>query len=86
MSRRKPISCCPYCGSKEGIFTKTTMVNVPYYIGFGGEEQFNGEMYDNAEAHRNGLIAYCQNCERPICRMSTLEKQWEAKEGGQHGD
>lgn len=80
MSRRKPITCCPHCGSTDGILTKTTLVNIPYYIGFDGEEQFNGEMYDNAEGREGGCVAYCQNCGKVICRVSTLEKQWEADE------
>ncbi len=76
----KIITCCPHCGSDEGVYTKTTYVNVPYCIGFDGETQPNGEMYDNAERVKGGTMAYCQHCGRPICRMSTLEKQWEAAE------
>lgn len=81
MSRRKPITCCPHCGSAQGVFTKTTYVNVPYCIGFDGEEQYNGEMYDNAERHDGGKIVYCQSCGKPICRLSTLEKQWDGRPG-----
>lgn len=77
MSKRKPITCCPHCGSTEGIYTKNTLVNVPYYIKFDGTDEFNGEMYDNAETLRGGELAYCQNCDKVICRMSTLRKQWE---------
>lgn len=77
MSRGKPITCCPHCGSTDGIFTKTTLVNVPYRLGFSGEEQYNGEMYDQAEETKGGRIAYCQSCGRAICRLNTLEKQWE---------
>lgn len=77
MSSRKPIMRCPHCGSTEGIFTKTTLVNIPFYVGFDGSEQFNGEMYDNAEGRRGGELAYCQNCEKVVCRMSTLRKQWD---------
>ena len=76
---KKRIVCCPHCGSTEGIYTKTTYVNVPWCCGFDGEEGYNGEMYDNAERIDGGKIAYCQECDRPICRLSTLMKQWEAE-------
>ncbi|OUQ76387.1 hypothetical protein B5E43_11735 [Flavonifractor sp. An100] len=79
MSRRKPITCCPHCGSKQGVFTKTTYVNVPYCIGFDGEEQYNGEMYDNAERHDGGMMAYCQSCGKPVCRLTTMQKQWRGR-------
>lgn len=77
MAKRKSITCCPHCGSDEGIFTKITLYRVPWRCGFGGEEQENGEMYDSAEDLRGGEMAYCQNCGKVICRMSTLRKQWE---------
>lgn len=76
MSRRGPITCCPHCGSELGIFTKSTYVNIPYCMGFSGEEQYNGGMYDGVEKITGGAIAYCQSCGRQICRMSTIEKQW----------
>lgn len=76
MAKRKPITCCPHCGSTEGIYTKTTLYNIPWCCGFGGEEQENGEMYDNAERQSGGDTVYCQNCDKIICRMSTLKKQW----------
>lgn len=80
---KAPITRCPHCGSSEGIYTKTTLIRVPYLMGFDGKPQFNGEMYDNAENQAGGMTAYCQSCERVICRISTLVKQWEAgrKEG-----
>lgn len=77
MSRRGPITCCPHCGSTMGIFTKMTYINVPYCVGFDGEEQYNGEMYDNAEKFKGGAMAYCQSCGKPVCRTSTLQKQWD---------
>lgn len=75
---KRPITCCPYCGSTKGVYTRTTLINVPYCIGFDGGKQYNGEMYDNAEGQKGGAIAYCQDCGKIVCRMSTLEKQWDA--------
>lgn len=77
MAIKKPITCCPHCGSDSGIYTLTTYVGVPYNRGFDGSEQDNGEMYDNVTEFRGGKIAYCQECHKAVCRMSTLEKQWE---------
>lgn len=73
---KKPITCCPHCGSDEGVYTKTTLVNVPFLIGFMGEEHDNGEMYDNAELITGGGLVYCQSCNKVICRTSTIKSQW----------
>ena len=73
---KKPITCCPHCGSTLGIYTMTDYLRVPYNVGFDGGEQDNGEMYDNATL-RGGLLAYCQSCGKLICRLSTLQRQWE---------
>ncbi len=75
MPRRKN-SCCPHCGGNTGVYTKTTYVNVPYALGWDGEAQDNSEMYDNAEDYRGGRTAYCQDCHKAVCRISSLEKQW----------
>lgn len=80
MAKNYPITCCPHCGSDDGIYTLTTYVDVPYMRGFDGEAQDNSEMYDNVRTIKGGKIAYCQNCYKAICRLSTLEKQW-GKEG-----
>ena len=79
MSNRTPITCWPHCGRTEGIFTKTTLYRIPWRCGFNMEEQENGEMYDNAEGQSGGDMAYCQNCRKVICRMSTLRKQWKER-------
>lgn len=73
---RKPITRCPHCGSDEGVYMKSTYVNVPFRIGFMGEEQDNGEMYDNTEKITGGELVYCQSCDKIICRTSTMRKQW----------
>lgn len=74
---KKPITCCPHCGSTEGVVFKTSYIRVPYYRGFDGKEQYNGEMYDSAERIDGGAVAYCQSCGKVICRTSTLKKQWD---------
>lgn len=76
MKKRNVITCCPHCGSTEGIYMKCDYIGVKYCIGFDHEEQNNSEMYDNCGTFRGGKVAYCQTCGKPICRMSTLEKQW----------
>lgn len=76
---KKKITCCPHCGGTEGIYTLSTYKEVRYNLEFSGEEQFNGEMYDNATIY-NGNLAYCQSCNKVICRLSTLKKQWESEE------
>lgn len=76
---KKKITRCPHCGSEEGIFTKATLKCVRHFCGFNGEEQDNSEMYDDA-VQIGGEIAYCQECLKPICRMSTLRAQWGERE------
>ena len=72
---KKSIAKCPHCGSDWGIYTKSDYLGVQYNTGFNGERQDNGEMYDNAKV-RGGYNAYCQKCDKLICRLSTIEKQW----------
>lgn len=66
----KEYDCCPHCGGTSGIYTKTTYIDVRYNIGFHGEEQDNGEMYDNVTKFRGGRICYCQDCNKQICKTS----------------
>ncbi len=74
---QKQITCCPYCGSTEGLYRKDTyVVNVLCRFSFDNEEQDNSEMSDNAKEIRKGETAYCQKCHRAVCRMNTLRKQW----------
>ena len=65
---------CPHCGSDEGFYTVCTYKNVRSYSGFLGEEKENSEMYDRANVE-GGNNCYCANCERLICRLSTLIKK-----------
>lgn len=65
---------CPHCGSNWGFYTKTTLVNVPYNWSFDGEAQDNSEMYDNAEHYKSGAYCYCQNCDKVICKVSTMAR------------
>lgn len=59
--------------------TKQTMIRVPWMAGFDGSEQDNSEMYDNTERIEGGGMAYCQDCGKVVCRMSTLRKQWKER-------
>lgn len=68
----KRIDKCPHCGSDWGVFVKFDLINVPRNIGFHGEDQYNGEMYDNAERIINKPTVYCQECSKPICRWETF--------------
>ena len=76
---KKKIDRCPHCGGTDGIFRKMTLRNVRHFCGFNGEEQDNSEMYDDAVS-LGGEMAYCQECLKPICRISTLRAQWEAQD------
>ena len=72
---RKPIDRCPHCGSTEGIYTKSTYKNVIWGCEFDGKDQDNSNMYENVTIE-GGNLAYCQDCNKLICRLSTLQKQW----------
>ncbi len=71
----RKITCCPHCGSKEGFFTRTDYIGVPYQHGYNGEELDNGEMYDKALEYRTRRYAYCISCEKPIGTARQMMKQ-----------
>ena len=72
--KREPLSCCPHCGSTEGVFTRTTLFGVPWNLNFDGTPGYNADMYDNALRIRGGETVYCQSCGKVICRLSTWRK------------
>lgn len=73
----KPITQCPHCGSDWGVYTKLDYLRVRADYGFDGELQSNtGDIADCAEERRESKTVYCQNCDKPICRLSTMKKQW----------
>ena len=74
MSKKGPITCCPHCGSAMGFYTLSNYMRVAYKTSFDGKERDNSEMYDNAEI-RGGNTAYCLECNKVICRVSTLQKR-----------
>lgn len=71
----KKIECCPHCRSNEGLYIKQSYINIPYNFNFQGEAEDNSEMYDNAERYIDGNMVYCRSCGKPVCRLSTFEKQ-----------
>lgn len=75
---KKKITSCPHCGSTDGFYTFDTYKNIPYRMGFDGTNQDNSEMYENATIYR-GKLAYCQQCNKVICRVSTLENKWKGE-------
>lgn len=77
MAKKKKITECPHCGSKEGFYTLTNYLGVPYMKGFNGEEKDNSEMYDNAISCRTRRYAYCIDCGEKIGTAYQLEKQIE---------
>ena len=74
MSRilKERIDRCPHCGSDWGVYVKFNLVNIHKNMGFNGESQYNGEMYDNAEQIIDKPTVYCQECDKPICRWYTF--------------
>ena len=83
MAKNAEITRCPHCGSDWGIYVKIDWLRVRADYGFDGEEQFNtGDIADGAEERRVGKTAYCQCCNKPICRLSTIKKQWNSSGKG----
>lgn len=80
MSKAKKITACPHCGSKEGFYTESDYIRVPYMNGYNGEEKFNGDMYDSAHTIHERRFAYCINCGEKIGSAERLLKQ--IKEAG----
>ena len=62
-----PIKECPHCHSNMGVYTKSDLINVPHRYNFDGSDDYNGEMYDNAEKTIWKPTVYCQNCDKRIC-------------------
>lgn len=77
MAKQKKITECPHCGSKEGFYTLTDYLGVPYMKGFNGEEKDNSEMYDNTREFHERRYAYCIDCCEIIGTARRLEKQIE---------
>ena len=67
---KKQFDCCPHCGGTSGFVFYSDYKNVPYMIGFHGEQQDNTEMYDYALVIEKENL-YCQDCGKLICRKST---------------
>lgn len=64
-----PIDRCPYCGSKDGYYTKEQVKgSVRYNYNFDGSEAENGEMYDYL-SYSGGKYAYCLHCDKRLFRI-----------------
>ncbi len=74
MAKIKKITACPYCGSKEGFYTESDYIRVPYMYGYSGEEKDNSEMYDNAQSIKDRRYAYCIDCGKKIGSAARLLK------------
>lgn len=74
MKNSGPITCCQHCGSTLGFYILSNYMRVPHETNFDGTQLDNTGMYDQADIER-GKIAYCMNCDKAICRISTLEKR-----------
>lgn len=71
------IQACPHCGSTEGYYTKIDYLRVRADYTFDGEPVFSsgGGIGECAEVRREGKMAYCADCDKPICRLSTLRRK-----------
>ena len=72
MKKESRIEKCPHCGSDWGAMTKMTLINVPKAYRFDGSEDYNGEMYDNAEKIIDKPTVYCQRCGKAICSWNVF--------------
>lgn len=79
MKKMKKITACPHCGSKEGFYTETDYIRVPYMLGYNGEEKDNSAMYENAITKRK-RDAYCIDCGKKIGTANRMMMQ--LKEAG----
>jgi len=71
---KAPIDKCPYCGSDWGYYTKDYICGSTWYrCNYDGSEADNGDMYDIL-THRAGKVAYCQNCNHRLFKISDLKE------------
>ena len=73
MANRKFVSC-PHCGSEEGYYTKIDYLRVRADFDFDGNPIYSSGsgIPNSAEERREGKLAYCADCDKVICRLTTL--------------
>lgn len=73
--RNRKIQACPHCGSLEGYYIKIDYLRVRADYDFDGNPVYSSGsgIADSAEERREGRMAYCPDCDKPICRVSTIK-------------
>lgn len=72
--RKQRIQNCPHCGSAEGYYIKIDYLRVRADYTFDGEPVYSSGsgIAESAEERREGKMAYCSDCDKPVCRLKTL--------------
>jgi len=64
---------CPYCGSDDGYYTKSSVRGtVIMRSKFDGSDSENGDMYDYL-THKYGKTAYCLGCKKKLFKIQKEE-------------
>lgn len=70
-----PFSCCPFCESTEGVYTKIVIYGMRRIFRYDGTtEDVTNNMYEG-----RGSSLYCLTCNRLIGSTQLLEKEKENK-------
>ena len=70
-----PFSCCPFCESTEGVYTKIVIYGMRRIFRYDGSSE---DVTDNIYEGR-GTSLYCLTCNRLIESTQLLEKEKENK-------
>ena len=75
MAKNQKITECPHCGSKNGFYTLSDYIDVPFMYGFNGEEKDNTSMFDSVYKFKYHRYVYCIDCGGIIGTAYKLYKQ-----------
>lgn len=75
MSKTKKMTCCPHCGSTDGLYSKETAKYHQYYTLDGTPNGYSDHDY---LLHRGQTVLYCIACDKKVTTLEKLEENKQA--------
>ena len=66
--KNPPFQKCPYCGCEEFYVNVRISGFSRFNFCFDGSDTYNGELFDSVDVRKNGVYAYCKDCEKRLFR------------------